>query len=181
MPTIISHAFVAIAAAKVFAPADLPTRFTVASVVCSVLPDADVLSFRFDIPYHHLLGHRGFFHSLSFALILSGLVTVSLFRHEAAFSRRYLFYFLFFFLITASHGILDALTDGGLGIALFSPFDNHRVFFPWTPIMVSPIGIKAFFSRWGIMVMKSELLWIWLPCTLLVAISALVRAIAKRF
>jgi inner membrane protein len=180
MPTIVSHAFVALAAAKLFAPADVPARFYAAAVVCSVLPDADVLAFRFGIPYHHLFGHRGFFHSLSFALILSGIVIVLLFRHEEASLRQSLFYSLFFFLVTAGHGILDALTDGGLGIALFSPFDNQRYFFPWTPIRVSPIGVKAFFSRWGYMVMKSEILWIWLPSTLLVAFSLLIRTISKR-
>jgi inner membrane protein len=180
MPTIVSHAFVALAAAKLFSPTDVPARFYAAAVVCSVLPDADVLAFRFGIPYHHLFGHRGFFHSLSFALILSAIVTVSFFRQEDISLKQPFFYLLFFFLITASHGILDALTDGGLGIALFSPFDNQRYFFPWTPIRVSPIGVKAFFSRWGYMVIKSEILWIWLPSTLLVAVSILISTISKR-
>jgi len=29
--------------------------------------------------------------------------------------------------------------------------------------MASPIGVKASFSKWGLAVIKSELLWIWLP------------------
>lgn len=181
MATIISHAFVGIAAAQVLAPAGLPIRFCVASLVCSVLPDADVLSFHFDVPYLHPFGHRGFFHSFSFAAILSGFVTLLLLGQEERFSRRSLLYFAFFFIVTASHGILDAFTDGGFGIALFSPFDNRRVFFPWTPIMVSPLGIKAFFSRWGFLVLKNEMLWIWLPGGILVAISALIRNACKRF
>jgi inner membrane protein len=57
-----------------------------------------------------------------------------------------------FFLITASHGILDAFTNGGLGIALFSPFDNSRYFFPFRPIQVSPIG-AGFFSMRGLRVL----------------------------
>jgi inner membrane protein len=180
VPTIISHAFVGLAVAKAFGPSDAPVGFYLASVACSVLPDADVLSFHFGIPYHHIFGHRGFFHSLCLALMMSVLITTTLFRDVEVFSRRSLFHFLFFFLLTASHGILDGLTDGGLGIALLSPFDNERYFFPWTPIKVSPIGIKAFFSHWGYMVMKSELLWVWLPCTLLMGISALIRAMATR-
>lgn len=181
VPTIISHAFVAVAAAKAFAPADVPVGFYLASVACSILPDADVLAFRFGIPYHHIFGHRGFFHSLTFGIILSALITAALFRNGEILSRRSLFYFLFFFLVAASHGILDALTDGGLGIALFSPCDNERYFFPWTPIKVSPIGIKAFFSRWGLMVVKSEFLWVWLPSTLLIGISVLIRTVSTRF
>jgi hypothetical protein len=37
------------------------------------------------------------------------------------------------FLATASHGVLDATTNGGLGVAFFSPFDNRRYFLPWRP------------------------------------------------
>ena len=59
------------------------------------------------------------------------------------------------------------MTDGGLGVAFFSPFDNHRYFFPWTPIRVSPIGITRFFSLRGFAVLQTELLWIWLPATFL--------------
>ena len=68
----------------------------------------------------------------------------------------------YFAAVTASHGILDALTDGGLGIAFFSPFDTHRYFFPWRPIQVSPIG-PGFFSARGVRVLASELRWIWIP------------------
>ena len=68
-----------------------------------------------------------------------------------------------FFLVTASHGVLDALTDGGLGIAFFAPFDNSRYFFPWTPIKVSPIGISEFFTAYGMKVLVSELVWVGIP------------------
>jgi inner membrane protein len=63
------------------------------------------------------------------------------------------------------------MTDGGLGVAFFSPFDNHRYFLPWTPIRVSPIGLGRFFSPRGLEVLQSELLWIWLPAAVL-AIAA---------
>ena len=79
-------------------------------------------------------------------------------------------------MVTASHGILDALTDGGLGIALLAPFDYDRYFFPWTPIVVSPIGIAGMFSKWGLEVMRSELVWIWLPCLFVVLMCALTRS-----
>lgn len=102
------------------------------------------------------------------------------FKNEAMFSKRWLFYFSFFFLLSASHGVLDAFTDGGLGIALLAPFDNTRYFFPWTPIIVSPLGLRGLLSHWGMLVMKSELLWIWLPCFLIAGISWLVRLITAR-
>lgn len=177
MPTMISHTVVAAAAGITFAPKNVPNYFWLLSIACSVLPDADVIGFYFGIPYHHFFGHRGFFHSPFFSLLLSIFIVGVFFPGVEVFSKQWFFYFIFFFLLSASHGLLDAFTNGGLGIALLAPFDNTRYFFPWTPIMVPPIGIKAFLSKWGLIVMKSELLWIWLPSLLMVIISTLIRAV----
>jgi hypothetical protein len=46
--------------------------------------------------------------------------------------------------------------------------------------MACPIGVKAFFSKWGLSVIKSELLWIWLPSSLLLVLSTLIRTLAAR-
>jgi inner membrane protein len=75
---------------------------------------------------------------------------------------------LFLFLAAVSHGVLDAFTNGGLGIAFFAPFSAERYFFPVTPIQVSPIG-AAFFSERGLTVMASEVCWVWTPAALLTA------------
>jgi inner membrane protein len=85
----------------------------------------------------------------------------------------------YFFLATASHGLLDGMTDGGLGVVFFSPFNNTRYFLPWRPIRVSPIGVTHFFSHRGLEVVQSELLWIWLPATMLVFSAWLIRHRAK--
>src|SRR5262245_44962050 len=69
----------------------------------------------------------------------------------------------FFFLATSSHGVLDAMTNGGLGVAFFAPFSDVRYFFPWRPIIVSPISVAEFFGPRGLRVMWSELGWVWLP------------------
>jgi inner membrane protein len=79
-------------------------------------------------------------------------------------------------LATASHGLLDAMTNGGLGPASFAPFDNHRYFLPWTPIRVSPIGIGRFFTGRGSAVLRSELLFIWVPAGVLVVSAFLLRS-----
>jgi inner membrane protein len=78
--------------------------------------------------------------------------------------------FLWFAPVTASHCLLDAMTNGGRGIALFAPFSNHRYFFPWRPIQVSPIG-AGFFSARGLSVLVSEARWIWVPSAI-IAVSA---------
>ncbi|MFC1816087.1 metal-dependent hydrolase [Thermodesulfobacteriota bacterium] len=181
MPTIISHTAVALAAGMAFAPREVPNHFWTLAIVCSIIPDADVIGFSFGIPYGHFFGHRGFFHSPFCGLLLCVFVVCFIFRDLEIFSRQWFFYLIFFFLLSASHGILDASTNGGLGIALLSPFDNARYFFPWTPIVVSPIGIDAFFSKWGLMVIKSELLWVWLPSLLIVLVSRLIRFVVVRY
>ena len=47
------------------------------------------------------------------------------------------------------------------------PFDNARYFRPWRPIQVSPISVAHFFSERGLAVLRSEVIWIWIPTGLL--------------
>ncbi len=168
MPTIITHGIVGALGASILRSQKYKRRLLFFSVLCPVLPDFDVIGFRLGIPYDHFLGHRGFSHSLLFALIVALVVGGLFFRGRELAAGKRAGLVLFFFLITASHGLLDALTSGGLGVALFAPFDNSRFFFSHTPIRVSPIGISAFFSNRGWQVMQSELLWVWLPLALIV-------------
>jgi inner membrane protein len=85
---------------------------------------------------------------------------------------------IFFILATASHFMFDSLTSGGLGVAILAPFDNTRYFAPWRPIRVSPIG-PDFFSMRGLMVLGSELVWVWLPALALVLSAKLYRRISR--
>jgi inner membrane protein len=153
-----------------------PRKFWLLSIICPLLPDADVIGFFLGIPYKSFWGHRGFFHSLLFAFIVSIFVVNGFFREEEKLSKRWILFILYFFVITSTHGALDAFTSGGLGIALLSPFENTRYFFPITPIVVSPLGIKAFFSDWGLRVIISELSYVWLPAILLVVFGKRLRA-----
>ena len=83
--------------------------------------------------------------------------------------------FSFLFASTLSHGLLDMLTNGGLGVALFAPFDNGRYFFPYRPVEVSPLGVTNFFSRRGLHVLTSERQWVWLPSVVVSLLGYLVR------
>lgn len=132
-------------------------------MACCLLPDVDVLGLVLGIPYEHILGHRGLTHSIMFALLV-GLVVPRWATPTLAFGTRpYWVSAVYFFLVTLSHGFLDALTNGGLGIAFFAPFDSTRYFFPLRPIAVSPIGLSAFVSQEGMGVLLSELVWIGIP------------------
>jgi inner membrane protein len=139
-----------------------------AGAACSVVPDLDVIGFGFGIRYSDMLGHRGATHSILFAAALGALLTFALFRDAPGGGWPV---FLFLFLSTLSHALLDMLTNGGLGVALFAPFSNERYFFPWRPIEVSPIGVSSFLSDWGVRVIFSELRWVWLPSAAVYALG----------
>jgi inner membrane protein len=170
MASAISHAVAALGIGACFYNPGTPKSVWVVGALCAVVPDLDVIGFRFGIHYGDFWGHRGFTHSLLFAALLASAVLFIRFRGGVA-GLSQLSLWTYLFLATASHGLLDAMTDGGLGVAFFSPFDNRRYFFPWTPIQVSPIGFARFFSHRTLSVLQTELLWIWLPAALL-AVSA---------
>lgn len=159
MPTILTHAAVPLALAIGLGQRRIGGRLLAAGVVASTLPDLDVLAFRFGIPYAADFGHRGFSHSLLFAGLI-GLVGGGLFRTWGA---KFLVAFPFLFVAAASHGLLDAFTNGGLGIAFLWPGSAERFFAPWRPIQVSPFSLDHFVSPKGVAVLQSELRYVWLP------------------
>ena len=167
MASAFSHAFVATALGSAYARRPMPWYFWVLSITCAILPDADVIGFALGLPYNSVWAHRGLSHSLCFAFFLSLCVVSLAFREQVVFSGPWRGLVLYFFVVTASHGALDAMTDGGRGIAFFAPFDTTRYFFPFRPVRVSPISIQEFFSARGLKVLKSELMLIWIPTTLL--------------
>ncbi len=163
MASAFSHALAAAAMGSFYSAKQFGWRSWVLGMLCAILPDADVISFSLGIPYEHVLGHRGFTHSFLFALIWGWIVCELFFRKVPRGSKTWWMLCGYFFLCTASHAVLDALTNGGLGVAFFAPFDNSRYFFPWRPVQVSPIGVENFFSEWGWRVIKSELFYLALP------------------
>ena len=161
MASAFSHAIVALAMGKAFEKKELSWRELLLGALCSVLPDFDVIGLYVGIQYGDVWGHRGLTHSIVFAALLAGGLVAVWYRGKPAVAVMGLF--LYFFLCTASHGVLDAMTNGGLGVAFFSPFDTTRYFFPVRPVLVSPIGVSEFFNEYGVRVLASEAIWIWLP------------------
>jgi inner membrane protein len=145
-------------------------------MVCAALPDADVLAFRWGIPYESQWGHRGFTHSLAFSMWL-GLVCAAASRWwQSNFAKT----FCFVTFAACSHAVLDAATNGGLGVALWWPFAAERVFWPFTPIEVSPISLRRFFSGRGLAVLWSEFAWVWLPAAALGGLLYAVRPYCQK-
>lgn len=181
MATVLTHAIVGAVLAPI-GPASVPRRRLVFTlVVVSVLPDLDVLAFNFGIPYEHAFGHRGFSHSLLFAVLISWFVACFEFSMVSRYSRAWWRLFLVLGVGAASHGFLDALTNGGLGVGFLLPFNTRRFFFPIQPLEVSPIGIASIFDGRMLSVILSEIVYIWLPLLGGFVIASLYRdSVARR-
>jgi inner membrane protein len=167
MATIYTHAFVGLGIGKVFATRRLPAWFWLLACFLPIVPDFDAFS---SAAYGSLWGHRGFTHSLCFALGLSLLAAALAYRLLPV---KFWPLWVLFFLMVASHGILDALTDGGFGIPFFWPFSNHR-YGPCGPIHVQDIGFEIPDPRVSRSV-RTELLYVWLPTTVLVGLVLIYR------
>lgn len=158
MATPLSHLAVPLALATALGPDAVPPGLLALAMIVAVLPDIDALGLALGIPYAHPLGHRGFTHSLPFAVVLAGAASVLVPQAEGGIA------FAVLLVSAASHGLIDALTNGGLGVALLSPFSQRRFFLPWRVIEVSPLRPGALFSRRGLQVLQSEMRWVWGPC-----------------
>lgn len=171
MPTILSHTAVPLALGIGMGSKVIPHRLLATGVVASMLPDIDVLGFRFNIAYTDTFGHRGASHSLMFAL-MAGLLAMFF---SARLKANWKTAFLFVGASCASHGLLDAFTNGGEGVALLWPFSDTRIFFPWRFIEVSPLKLHRVFSGRGLEVLLSEFVCVWLPAAGLCGVLCLIR------
>ena len=171
MTTIFTHPVPVVALAAGLGAHSIPPRLAAAAFACTVLPDADVLGFRLGVSYANILGHRGFSHSLTLAFIAGCLGFLCAPWLKA---RRWVAFVVLGGAL-ASHILLDALTNGGLGVAAFWPFSDTRYFLPWRPIAVSPISPRSFFTQRGLDVLYSEFLWVWLPCLFMLFLLWFIR------
>jgi inner membrane protein len=170
MPTVMTHAVVPLALGWALGSRVIDRRLLIAGALAAVVPDADVVAFKLGIAYADDFGHRGASHSFVFAMLVAALgALASRWLRAPPWTAA-----VWLFVCTASHPLLDALTDGGLGVALYWPWSEQRLFAPWRPIEVSPIGAR-FFSARGLDVLWSEARWIVLPALAAGALGAAMR------
>ena len=172
MATIYTHAVVGFGISRLYVPGRRRWLYSAVAVALAVVPDLDSFS---SAVYGSILGHRGFTHSLAFAL-WTGLLAASLCFRFLGTS----FWLLsaIFFAVIASHGLLDAMTRGGADIPFFWPAGDER-YGNWGPLPVSDLGFQLPDPRRS-RALRSELLWAWLPTTLLVVALAIYRHIRRR-
>lgn len=158
---------------------DRPARLRVTAAATfgalALAPDLDVIAFALGIPYGAELGHRGAAHSLVAGVVVgvtAGLVLARSLRAALVPT------VLAAVVAVTSHGLLDALTDGGLGVALCWPWSDARMFAPVQPLPVAPIG-RAFLTARGLTVAASELAW-FAPCAIYALVGGRATRLARR-
>jgi inner membrane protein len=108
----------------------------------AMLPDADVFFTPLGSHDSIMAGHRGASHSL----LMAATIAVA----GGLLARRYgwsgIRTMLAVLLAIGSHGLLDALGEGGRAIPLFWPLSDHRFRAPWQFLPDAPRGLK--FISW---------------------------------
>jgi inner membrane protein len=147
MATFITHPLFGAGAAYVVGQSSKGARkFIVLSAICQWLPDIDVLSYLFAINEQHALGHRGLAHSLVFAALLALGILRYGYRDLRPASPGWWIMSAWFFVLTALHGVFDAMVASSLGVAFFWPFDTTRYQLPWQPFIDVPVEVSYLWS-----------------------------------
>ena len=164
-------------------------------IVCTILAPLPDIDYFFMQEYESVCGHRGFTHSLLFALLTSIIVNIIVHFASNEWSKNIplmqcwesILFLLFYFGVTISHSVEDSMVcferidpqtgkkikvPFGISPAYFSPFSNKRTYMCscYYPILVSPLGIKRFFTPYGKQVLKSEFVYIVVPMSALAVI-----------
>jgi inner membrane protein len=170
MASVLAHAALPLIAHRaVRLPPEASRRVLWVAMVCACLPDLDLIGFAFDVRATDHWGHRGFSHSIAAAAVLALGAGALFLRNLRIGSRPWWEVTAFVFAATAAHGLVDAMTVGDVGVALFAPFEWGRHFLPLRLLPVCPLGAPEYVSRWGLLVFLNEGLYLLAPAWLVAA------------
>lgn len=125
----------------------------------ALLPDADVLLVACGASDFGASGHRGASHSFTVALVAGLIVPLATRRLGWPLARTAIAATL----AVASHGVLDALAQGGRGLPLLWPMSPARFHAPWRIIPDAPRGMRLI-SHYGLAELAIEFV-LFLPIT----------------
>jgi inner membrane protein len=182
MCSIITHSLLGLGIARAGTRRRMPISYWIAAGILPMLPDLDTPLIRWLYPGDSfaaavrrdtIFSHRGITHSLLFAVVIALLTTLALFPRPSLPRWRI---WLILFIATASHPLTDMLTNGGSGVAIFSPFWHQRFFWPWRPVEVSPLSIRDFLNAHGWHILMNEALWVLLPAAIILSVIEFIHA-----
>src|SRR5688500_18726177 len=179
MASSFTHAAAARARGTSFRGPGPPARVLALGAQFAAAPDLDAIGYVIGVPSVSDYEHLGVSHSFICGAFLGAVGLLAFLDRE--WRSQLARIWLFLFLATASHGFLDAITSGGGGVAFFAPFHNERYFFPWRPILVSPMSVRRFFTERGVRILASEFVYVWIPAALFVLGVRLLKAGQTRF
>jgi len=143
MPLPVAHGLLGASLVAAVLPRERPRRYALSLAAGALLANAADLDFGLVFALHSRAWHRGFTHSLAFALAVGLALLVSLGRARAAKAVAY-------GLAYASHAVLDfATTKFGGGVELLWPFTAERyalgqLGLSEIPSRVPPAGIVGY-------------------------------------
>lgn len=173
MPSLPGHAFAGLAITALFHRDRLPRRTWALAAACAVAPDLDWFVSLGGLHRGHFLNHRGVSHSLFVALGLATLAFLAGYRKEL---RRFAVW-LCLAVAALSHGLLDACTSGGVGVALFMPFSDTRWACVWQPGSVAPLPFWREMVPGFLGSLAWECVWIGAPALGVLAVARLGRQV----
>ena len=80
MPSVFSHAVAGFALSRVGMSAAYRWQLPLVAAFSAVVPDLDAIGHMLGVPYASFWGHRGFSHSIVFAVLWGGIVAWTFFR-----------------------------------------------------------------------------------------------------
>jgi len=158
MPSIPTHLLVGAALGQAAAqPMRSDWRFWTAALVCSALPDVDVIDSRLTCNMG-FVGHRGMTHSILFAALVE--LRPRCFSVEAERSFCGMLLCCFDDCVSWFSGCNDKRRSGN---CVLLAVRSDAILFPWKPILVSADWTRAISSQRGAAVLGSEIIYVWLP------------------
>jgi len=165
MSSLFGHALAGLTISAAFAQGRPPRRTWIFAAACAVAPDLDWFTTFLPSADGTSLAHRGMSHSLIAAALLAAAAMLIGFRPHL----RNLRHWACMLCAAFSHGLLDACTFGGTGVAFLLPFSKARFVCLWQPLFVSPIPLSGKLLDWLLFSLGTELVWIGIPAILVFA------------
>lgn len=171
MPSIFGHTLAGLAISAAFTGGRPSRRTWLLASACAVAPDLDWFTAFLPLAEGSGLAHRGMSHSL----VAAGLLTVAAMLIGFRSRLRSPHPWACLAAASFSHGLLDACTFGGTGVAFLLPFSDARFVCAWQPMFVSPIPLSGRLLDWLLFSLGTEALWIGIPALLAFALPRALR------
>lgn len=125
----VTHLVIGASVGEVFFERGFGKKAMFWGMLAQSVPDLDFLAALWMTPSEAMLAHRGFSHSILFAVLIVFMLSVLAERWHRPHNIRFSTWLLFFSVAVGGHLLLDSFNNYGIG--WFEPFSHHRFAFNW--------------------------------------------------